>query len=115
MSLVLAFLLGGALCALAQVIFVLARFDTPIKCLIVLFCAGGLLGPTGAVAALEEAFEAGIMATVIDPGAGIQVGVSSAMAGVAAPLAILLGAIVVMICIGVVTGLVASSRPPRED
>lgn len=109
MNLLLAFLLGGALCALAQAACVVLKFDKPLPCLILFFCIGGLLGPTGLVSMLEEVCQAGIIATVIDPGTGIQVGVSSAMAGVPLPLVIMLLAIVCMIVIGIVTGLVASS------
>lgn len=114
MPFVLAFLLGGVLCALAQALFVFAKMDNPIKCLIVFFCLGGVLGIFGVVAMLEETCQAGVMATVIDPGFGIQAGVFNLIAGNPLPLVILLAAIVCMITLGVACGSIASSRIPRD-
>lgn len=110
MILLIAFLVGGALCALAQVLLQLMKERDPFKVLILLFCIGGLLGPTGAIAALGAVAEAGVMATVVDPGAGVGLGIVSLMAGEPAPLIILFGAIACMIAIGLVTGAVCVAR-----
>lgn len=113
MTFVLAFLLGGALCAISQAVFVLAKMDNPVKCLILFFCVGGVAGAFGLVPMLEEVCQAGMMATVLDPGSGIQVGVMQALAGNPLPLCILLAAIVGMISIGLVTGLITMRKIPR--
>lgn len=110
MTFILAFLLGGVLCALAQLLFVVAKMDNPIKCLIAFFFLGGVLGIFGIVAMLEETCQAGVMATVIDPGFGIQAGVFSAMAGDPMALIVLLSAIVIMICLGLIAGTIASGH-----
>lgn len=114
MTFLLAFLLGGALCALAQAVFVLAKFPNPVPCLILFFCVGGVLGVFGVVPMLEELCQAGMMATVLDPGFGIQAGVFSAMGGDPKALVALLATIVTMIAMGLVTGAIASSRAARK-
>lgn len=115
MTFVLAFLLGGTLCALAQALFVVAKFDNPIPCLIAFFCAGGVLGVFGVVPMLEELCQAGMMATVLDPGFGIQAGVFSALAGDPKALVALLVTIASMIVMGIITGAIASSRVAKKD
>lgn len=110
MTFLLAFLLGGTLCALAQSVFVVAKLPNPIPCLILFFCAGGVLGVFGVVPMLEELCQAGMMATVLDPGFGIQAGVFSALAGDPKALVALLATIAIMIVMGLVAGAIASSR-----
>lgn len=114
MTILYAFLLGGVVAAIAQAVFVLAKMDNPIKCLILFFCVGGVLGAFGVISVLEETCQAGIMAMVLDPGAGIQVGVMQAMAGNPLPLVILLVTIISMIVLGIISGLIACSKMPRK-
>ena len=114
MTFLFAFLLGRALCALAQIVFIAAKLPNPIPCLILFFCAGGVLGVFGVIPMLEELCQAGMMATVLDPGFGIQAGVFTALAGDPKALIALLATIVLMIVMGIITGTIASSRALKK-
>ncbi|WP_102337721.1 SpoVA/SpoVAEb family sporulation membrane protein [Collinsella provencensis] len=115
MTFVLAFLLGGAFCALAQLVFMVAKMENPIPCLIAFFCLGGVLGVFGIIPMLEETCQAGMMALALDPGFGIQGGVFSALAGNPLPLVALLATITCMIVMGLITGTIASSHVAQDQ
>lgn len=110
MTFVFAFLCGGILCALAQLVQVLAKLELPLPVLIGSILLGGVLGVFGVVPMLEEVCQAGMMATAVDAGFGIQAGVMSAMAGNPAPLLIMLGTLTSVIVMGVISGTIASNR-----
>lgn len=115
MTFLLAFLLGGALSAFAQIIFMLAKLKNPVQCLIICFGIGGLLGVFGVVPMLEELCQAGMIATAFDPGFGILGGAFGLIGGDPSAIIALMGTIVTMIVMGIITGVVTSSRTIAED
>lgn len=109
-----AFLLGGALCAIAQAIMLAFRFKSATPCLVAFLCAGGVLGVAGLVAPLEESCQAGIIIAPIDSGFGFLNGVFAALGGEFFGIAFLFGAIAVTISLGVLAGWLGARVDTRR-
>jgi hypothetical protein len=111
-SFVLAFLIGGALCAIFQVFAMLTKLHPP-QVLIIGFSLGGLLVPFGAIAFLEHFGGGGVAITVLDAGAalcGTLIGLFTQ--GQWLPVAIVLGIFIALTAIGVITGMIADKLTP---
>ncbi len=78
LSLLSAFLFGGALCIIAQLLIDLTRL-TPARILVIYVCAGVVIGALGWFIPLRDAVGAGITVPLIGFGGAIAEGVKKAV------------------------------------
>lgn len=114
MNFVYAFLLGGILCAIAQLIMVVAKLDSPLPVLFGCILTGGVLGIFGIVPMLEEVGQAGMIATAIDAGFGVEAAVIGAMNGDPTSLIVLLCTLSSVVIMGIIAGTIVSNRMVKK-
>lgn len=115
-DLIAAFLLGGCLCALFQVIGSFTKAAPP-KILLVGIAAGALLAALGVTGALGAFSPAGIGVMVIGFGGVVFDTVQAALSGVWTPTLIVIGVIVAFWALGMLSGVLrmALSREPAGN
>lgn len=104
MSFVMAFIVGGLLCALFQVVMMLMKLHPP-EMLIFGFALGAVLLPSGVIAWLEAVGGAGMSVMVIDAGAATFAGLMQLFHGDLATIVTLLLVFAALIVIGVLAGM----------
>lgn len=113
MSFVYAFLVGGLMCGLFQVVMMITKLRPP-EMLILGFTLGGVLLPTGVVAWLEKTGGAGMSVMVLDGGAGTFAGLMGLFHGSPALFINVLAIFATLTIIGIITGALASARTTGE-
>lgn len=103
MAFVMAFLIGGALCLLFQIILDLTKGRVPVILLVGLI-AGGVLTPLGITGALSQLGGAGFLVMVVGAGQALCETTQAALAGDPLPLLSVLGVFVALTLVGLVCG-----------
>ena len=112
------FLMGGALCALAQLLIDLTSL-TPARILVLYVVLGVALGAVGLYAPLKEIFGAGISVPLLGFGGNIAEGVREAvrkeglLGALTGPLTAASGGIAAALLFGYLAALLGKSRPKR--
>jgi hypothetical protein len=111
----LAFLIGGALCAVFQVFMMLTKLHPP-QILTIGFALGGILLPFGAIATLEQFGGGGMAIMVMDAGAALCGSlVALFTAGQWFSLVMVLGILVSLTAIGIITGMITDGLTKTKD
>lgn len=97
-----AFLLGGALCALFQIIWMLTKAG-PNTLLKAGFCISAILTPLGVTGALSEFGKGGFFVMIVGAGKSAFHCTGDALAGNLIPLLQLLGVFAAIVVIGIIT------------
>jgi MFS family permease len=109
LSFLLAFLVGGALCALFQLFMMLTKLKPPVI-LIIGFSLGAILLPFGAIAVMEQYGGAGMAVMVMDAGAGMYSALAALLQGTWVPFATVVSIFLVLTLIGIAAGAISSSK-----
>ncbi len=104
----LAFLIGGGLCAVFQLFMMLTKLKPP-EILIIGFSIGAVLLPLGAIAVLEMYGGAGMAIMVMDAGAGVTGALVALFQGNWIPIVTVLGVFLSLMIIGIVAGMIRSA------
>lgn len=110
----LAFLIGGALCAAFQAFMMLTKLRPP-EILIIGFSLGAVLLPLGAIAVLEAYGGAGMAIMVMDAGAGTSGALAAFFQGNQVPLVTVLGVFISLTIIGIVAGMIRSAAVSKSE
>lgn len=113
MSFVLAFLVGGLMCALFQVVMMITKLDPP-EMLVIGFALGGVLVPTGVITWLEAVGGGGMSIMVLDAGGATFAGFMEILRGNPLPLILVVLLFAVLTAIGCVTGAVHDSLAGKK-
>ena len=110
MSFVLAFVIGGALCLVFQVVLMCSRIEVP-NLLIAAFAVGAVLSVVGACDVLGEVGGGGFMITLIGAAQAIYEAAIALFGGEWAPLCIVTSIFAALTVLGIVAGMM---RVPLE-
>ncbi len=103
MEFVLAFIVGGCLCGLFQIVMTITKLHPP-EMLIIGLAIGAALLPTGILAWLEATGGAGMSIMVLDAGGAIMGSLMSLLHGDPSSFAMLLGIFALLALIGICAG-----------
>lgn len=108
-----AFILGGLLCALFQLVMVLTKLKPPALLIAGLFI-GALITPFGISQMLGSWGGAGFLIMVVGAGEAILNSFLALFAGNPTPLLIVLGIFCALIVIGIIAGMIYTSLHPNK-
>jgi len=103
MDFVLAFVIGGCMCLLFQVVMMVTKLHPP-EMLIIGFALGAVLVPTGVVGWLEAVGGAGMGIMIMDAGAATFGGLLSLFHGDPSVILLVLGIFVLVALLGCIAG-----------
>jgi hypothetical protein len=104
-----AFILGGTICVIFQILIMVTKLDPP-RILIFGFALGALLTPLGIAPALAKAGQAGIAVLVVNAGQACEGTAEGLLAGAPLNFILVVGLFVVLTLIGICGGAIASSK-----
>jgi hypothetical protein len=103
-----AFLLGGTICLIFQIMLMVSRVDPP-RLLIFGFFLGAILTPTGIAPALAKAGQAGIAVLVVNAGQASEGTAEGLLAGEPAGFLLVMGLFVALTLIGICGGAIRAA------
>ena len=109
MAFVYAFLVGGVICGLFQLVMMITKLHPP-EMLVIGFMLGGVLLTTGVIAWLESVGGAGMSIMVMDAGGATAAGLLALLHGDPSILILFVGILIIVVALGIIAGAIRDAR-----